>query len=283
MEINNDVIVTRSINNNVLLVRDNGVEKILFQKGIGFGKKFGDKIKAKTEVSKIFIISEDNNRKNFNEIVTSVDNKLIGIFEEALGEIQDELGEELNENIHVALIEHLSFSVKRLKNKQEIINPFLNEVETLYSKEFNLASKLARRIEKVAKVKIPDGEVAFIAIHIHSARNNGKLANTIKYAYLSNTIVENIEDRLGIYIDRQSLDYTRFLIHIRFAIERIMNNKKIENDLKDIIKERYKLSYNISKDVAKIISKTLECEVCESEVAYIAMHIERFRISLSYN
>ena len=31
MEINNDVTVTRSINNNVLLVRDNGVEKILFE------------------------------------------------------------------------------------------------------------------------------------------------------------------------------------------------------------------------------------------------------------
>lgn len=262
MEINNDVTVTRVINNNVLLVRDKGVEKILFEKGIGFGKKFGDKIKAKTEVSKIFIIEDYDNRKNFNEIVTAVDNKLVGVFEEALGEIQDELGEELNENIHVGLIEHLSFSVKRLKNNQEIINPFLNEVEALYSKEFNLASKLARRVEKVAKVKIPDGEVAFIAIHIHSARNNGKLANTIKYAYLSNTIVEYIEDKLGIYIDRQSLDYTRFLIHIRFAIERVMNDKKIENTLKDIIKEKYKLSYTISKDVAKIISDTLECEVC---------------------
>lgn len=132
-------------------------------------------------------------------------------------------------------------------------------------------------------MKIPDGEVAFIAIHIHSARNNGKLANTIKYAYLSNTIVEYVEDKLGIYIDRQSLDYTRFLIHIRFAIERVMSNKKIENDLKDIIKEKYKLSYNISKDVAKIIGNTLDCEVCENEVAYITMHIERFRISLVYN
>lgn len=283
MIINNDVTVTRSINNNVLLVRDKGVEKILFEKGIGFAKKLGDKIKAGTEVSKIFIISDDKNRKNFNEIVTTVDNRLIGVFEEALGEIQDELGEELNENIHIGLIEHLSFSVKRLQKNQEIINPFLNEVETLYSKEFNLASKLARRVENEIDVKIPDGEVAFIAIHIHSARNNGKMANTIKYAYLSNTIVEYVEDKLGIYIDRQSLDYTRFLIHIRFAIERVMKNKKIENSLKDIIKERYKLSYEISTDIAKIIGKTLECEVCENEVAYITMHIERFRISLAYN
>ena len=63
MEINNDVTVTKAINNNVLLVRDKGVEKILFEKGIGFGKKFGDKIKAKTEVSKIFIIEDDDNRR----------------------------------------------------------------------------------------------------------------------------------------------------------------------------------------------------------------------------
>ena len=283
MLVTNDLIIVKSINNNVLLVRDNGVEKILFEKGIGFGKKFGDVIVTGTEVSKIFVISDDRNKKNFNEIVSTVDNKLIGIFEEALSEIQDELGEELNESIHIGLIEHLAFSVKRLKNDQEILNPFLNEVETLYSKEFELALKLARKIEEEIDIKIPDGEVAFIAIHIHSARNNGKLANTIKYAYLSNTIIEYVEDQLGIEIDRQSLDYTRFLIHIRFDIERVINNNKIQNDLKDIIKEKYSLSYKISKDIAKIISETLECEVCENEVAYITMHIERFRISLVYN
>ena len=283
MLVTNDLIIVKSINNNVLLVRDNGVEKILFEKGIGFGKKFGDVIVTGTEVSKIFVISDDRNKKNFNEIVSTVDNKLIGIFEEALSEIQDELGEELNESRHIGLIEHLAFSVKRLKNDQEILNPFLNEVETLYSKEFELALKLARKIEEEIDIKIPDGEVAFIAIHIHSARNNGKLANTIKYAYLSNTIIEYVEDQLGIEIDRQSLDYTRFLIHIRFAIERVINNNKIQNDLKDIIKEKYSLSYKISKDIAKIISETLECEVCENEVAYITMHIERFRISLVYN
>lgn len=280
MILRKDVTVIKSINNNVLLVKDHGVEKILFEKGIGFGRKFGDKISKGSNINKIFEIADNENKKSFNEIVSTVDNKLIGIFEEALGEIQDELGEELNESIHIALIEHLSFSIKRLQNNQEIINPFLNEVESLYSREFNLALKLARKIEREIGVKIPDGEVAFIAIHIHSARNNGKLANTIKYAYLSNTIVEYVEDKLEIYINRQSLDYTRFLIHIRFAIQRIMNNDAIENELKEIIKEKYKKSYDISKGVAKIISNALGYEVCENEVSYITMYIERFRISL---
>ena len=56
MLVTNDLIIVKSINNNVLLVRDNGVEKILFEKGIGFGKKFGDVILAGAEVSKIFVI-----------------------------------------------------------------------------------------------------------------------------------------------------------------------------------------------------------------------------------
>ena len=55
MELTKTVTVTKSINNNVLLVRDQGAEKILFEKGIGFGKKFGDKIKAKTEVENLEI------------------------------------------------------------------------------------------------------------------------------------------------------------------------------------------------------------------------------------
>ena len=55
MVITNDLKVIKSINNNVLLVKDKGVEKILFEKGIGFGKKIGDIIEAGTKIDKITI------------------------------------------------------------------------------------------------------------------------------------------------------------------------------------------------------------------------------------
>ena len=67
----------------------------------------------------------------------------------------------------------------------EIKNPFLIETKTLYPKEFSLAEMVANKIEYYSKVKIPKGEIGFIALHIHSAINDGEISNTIKNTYLN--------------------------------------------------------------------------------------------------
>lgn len=279
--LNNDAKVVKSFNNNILLVKEKGKERILFQKGIGFGKKLGDIIEKGTIVEKVFVIEDKENQRNFDEILNRVDTKLIAIVEEVIAEITDELGEDLNENIHVGLIDHLFYAIRRLEDKEEIQNPFLVEIETLYGREFSMASRLANRIREELNVDVPDGEKGFIALHIHSARNNGKLSNTIKYSFLSNSIIEHVEDRLKIQIDRKSLDYARFLTHIRFAIERIITNKPIKNDLLDIIRIKYKVSYKIAEESRNIICKVLDInKISEDEIAYLAMHIERFRVSI---
>lgn len=279
--LNNNAKVIKSFNNNILLVMENGKEKILFNKGIGFGKRPGDIVEKGIVVEKIFVIEDKDNQRNFNEILNRVDTKLIALVEEVIAEITDELGEELNENIHVGLIDHLFYAIRRLKDNEEIQNPFLVEIETLYGREFSMACRLATRIKEELGVEVPEGEKGFISLHIHSARNNGKLSNTIKYSFLSNSIVEHVEDRLKIEIDRKSLDYARFLTHIRFAIERIMTDAPIKNDLVDVIKMKYRLSYEIAWETKSIICKVLNIEsVSEDEIAYLAMHIERFRVSI---
>lgn len=277
----NDSKVVKSFNNNILLVRDNGKEKILFQKGIGFGKKSGDIVVKGTVIEKIFIIEDEDNQRNFNEIIDKVDNELLVLFEEVMSEISDELNEQLNENIHISLVDHIYYAIKRIKQKEEIQNPFLVEIETLYSKDFEMAQKISKRIKKEFNVKLPRGEEGFIALHIHSARTNGKLSNTIKYSYLSSSLVEHIEKKLKIVIDKKSLDYARFLTHIRFTIERVIENKEIKNDLIDVIKIRYKISYQIAEEISSIICRVLDIgSISEDEISYLAMHIERFRINL---
>ncbi|MGL5151766.1 MAG: glucose PTS transporter transcription antiterminator GlcT [Clostridium sp.] len=280
MILNNDGVLSKVFNNNIILIKSNGKEKILFDKGIGFGKKYGDIIKAGTNIDKVFIIENTDTLQNFNRVVENIDGDFIGLCEEIIYDISEKLSEPLNENIHVGLIDHLNFAIKRLQNGEEIQNPFVIEIETLYPKEFDLAEMAAKRIGKYKSIDIPHGEVGFIALHIHSARNNGKLSNTIKYSYLGNSVVEHVEDSLNIEIDRRSLDYARFLTHIRFAIERIINKKTIKNDLLSIIKRKYKKSYKIAEEVGKIFEENLAVKITEDEIAYLAMHIERFRVSL---
>ena len=280
MILNNDEIVTKIFNNNIILVNSEDKEKILFAKGIGFGKKPGYVIPKGIKVDKIFTIADSDNIENLNTMIEKVDNGFFVVCEEAIYEISEKINQELNESIHIGLIDHLYFAIKRLKNNEEIENPFLVEIETLYSKEYMLADMVAKKVGAYCNVDIPDGEIGFIALHIHSAINNGKISNTLKNSYLGSTIVEHVEDRLNIEIDRKSLDYARFLTHIKFAIQRIMENININNELTKIIKSSYKESFSIAEEVAEIIEDELGIKVMEDEVTFLTIHIERFRMSI---
>ncbi|MDS0527277.1 PRD domain-containing protein [Clostridium sp. SHJSY1] len=281
IELKHDEIVSKVFNNNIVLVNSDNKEKILFAKGIGFGKKPGTAIKKGTQVDKIFTIEDNDNRANFYDIIDKVDKEFFALCEECIYEVAKQINKELNESIHVGLIDHLFFAVKRMKSEEVIENPFLVEIETLYPKEFSLAKMVADRVAKYAKVRMPDDEVGFIALHIHSAINNGNLSKTLKNNYLGSTIVEHVEDRLNIEIDRKSLDYARFLTHIKFAVQRILENKNVDNQLGEIIKNTYKESYEIAKEVADIIGNELKVKVKDDEVTFLTIHIERFRISLN--
>lgn len=272
-------VVSKVFNNNIVLVDSSESEKILFAKGIGFGKKPGHVIPENTEIEKIFIIENKDNRRNLRGMIEKIDDEFFAICEEAIYEISKQLEEELNEHIHIGLIDHLFFAVKRIKNNEEIENPFLVETETLYSKEFKLAKIIAKRVGDYAEVNIPDGEVAFIALHVHSSLNSGKLSNTIKNTYVSSAIAEYVESRLGITINKKSLDYARFCTHIKFALQRIMENACVRNDLSKIIKKTYKESYSISEGIAKIIEEEYNVKVTKDEIAFLTIHVERFKVS----
>lgn len=273
-------IVIKALNNNMVLIKEQGVEKILLAKGIGFNKKFGDILEDNLEVDKVFSIEDKKNQENLKEVYNRVDGEFVAICEEALAEISEELSEELNETIHIGLIDHLAIAMKRLKNKEQINNPFIVEIETLYSVEFEMAKKIVNKLQDKYEIDFPEGEIGFITLHIHSARNGKMLSNSIKYSYLSNKIIIYIEEKFNSKIDKRSLDYARFLSHVRFTIERVLTDTVLKNDLTEIIKKSYPVSYEIAEGASKIIEETLDKKVCDDEVAYIAMHVERFRVAL---
>lgn len=273
-------IVIKALNNNMVLIKEQGVEKILLAKGIGFNKKFGDILEDNLEVDKVFSIEDKKNQENLKEVYNRVDGEFVAICEEALAEISEELGEELNETIHIGLIDHLAIAMKRLKNKEQINNPFIVEIETLYSVEFEMAKKIVNKLQDKYEIDFPEGEIGFITLHIHSARNGKILSNSIKYSYLSNKIIIYIEEKFNSKIDKRSLDYARFLSHVRFTIERVLTDTVLKNDLTEIIKKSYPVSYEIAEGASKIIEETLDKKVYDDEVAYIAMHVERFRVAL---
>lgn len=273
-----DYVVIKSFNNNIVLVENDNTEKILFGKGIGFSKKVGDKILSGTKVDKIFNIEDGENIKNFKTIIERNSEELLAICEECIAEIAEAIDEEIDENIHIGLIDHISFALKRIKNNEFMENPFLIETENLYPLEFRLAKQVVKKLESYANMSIPEGEAGFIAIHIHSARNKGKLSNTMKYNFIASKSADLIERRMNITLDRKSLEYARFVTHLRYACERIINGQVTINDLLVTIKRKYKVSFKVASEIGMMMEKLIGIKIPQDEIGYLAIHIERFKL-----
>lgn len=272
-----DYEIIKPFNNNVVLAKQQEIEKILIKKGIGFNAKAGDRIPVNTEFERVFVIENPETSLKFNQLISGIDHQLVGICEEVLHLICSATGEKPSEEMHIRLTDHIAFTVLRLQKNDLIDNPFLVEIETLYPKEMEVAREAVALLEKALGLSIPEEEVGFIALYIHSLKAKDKLSNTIKYAYICNSALEIIEDALGIKIDRKSIDYARFTSHVRYAVERILKNISIKNDLLPAIKKTYKESYRLARAVAAMMAEELYAGVPEGEVGYLAMHIERLK------
>ncbi|HHW01287.1 MAG TPA: transcription antiterminator [Thermoanaerobacterales bacterium] len=267
--------VIKVLNNNVIIAQDEstGEEAVLVGKGLGFNAKPGEKVKDKIE--KVFYFFDESQLKQYKNVLNSIDRRIIGLTEEILAMVDRELAEPLNEHIHVALADHISFTLERLSGGLEIENPFLEEIRALYPRDYELACKAAEMIEEKFDVKIPDGEKGFIAMHLHAARKNRELSKTVKYTSMINRMVEIIEEELGIKLDKDEINYARLLVHLRFALERIESNATIKNPLLNRIKKDLAKSYRIAEKIGDFIRERMGKVPPRDELGYLAMHIQR--------
>lgn len=270
--------VKKTITNNVVRAVDiNDTEVILIGKGIGFNKKTNDIISS-AGVENLFVLQDTQERNLYEQLLRSTSPKLIEIANEAIDYIQQHVDKPLNDHIHVALTDHISFMVRRCKMGIPVENPFSLETENLYPNEAQLAAKVVKYISDELNLAIPRDEVGFITLHIVSAVTNNSLYKTKKLSYLVSTLTKVIEDKLMIELDRTDLNYTRLVTHLRFAIERAYNGDvlSVVPELEDILKTKYSECYWLAYKLIKIMQNELNTTMNSSEVVYLAMHLYRF-------
>ncbi|MCM8712022.1 BglG family transcription antiterminator [Clostridium sp. SYSU_GA19001] len=81
---------------------------------------------------------------------------------------------EHNEQSIAWLINHLGPAINRLKMKMDIRNPLLKEIMEHYPELFKLAEKCVVPVERQIGIKMPDSEIAYIAMHLGAALEKKK-------------------------------------------------------------------------------------------------------------
>lgn len=271
--------LSKVLNNNVILVLDqeSKEELVLVGKGLGFGKKEKKDITLRKEdIEKSFVAFDESTKEDYYRLMNELNSKVIGVSEEIIAMAEKEFGL-LNSHIHIALTDHIGFTIERLKMGLGINNPFLYEIKVLYPDEYRIGEKAADMIKDRLGVPISETEIGFIALHIHSARENKEVSETVKDFRFLKELISIIEKESGIIINNNTLDYNRLINHLRLSINRLEEEKYINNPLLDTIKEQFIESYNIAKKVGEHIERNKKVIVREDELGYMAIHIERIK------
>jgi transcriptional antiterminator len=265
-------------NNNVVLVMDPATAKetILLGKGLGFQQKKGTPLPfSDTRIEKKFYMEDERYLEQYRHLLTQVDKDVFGISEEIIGLISKDLTNNINEYVHLALPDHIQFALYRIRNGLKIINPFLFEIKTLYSREFALAKQAAALLTDAFHLDIPDGEIGFLALHIHSALNDIPVHRTMTFASLLADFVEIIEKDSTRSINRSSTDYLQFVTNFRFAIERGHNGNPISPSLLSNLKTIMPIAYEYSQTLFWLIEKRLEIIPNKDEITLLCIDIDR--------
>lgn len=274
--------IKKVLNQNAVLVLDEGQEKVAVGKGVGFNKTKND-VLSQQLVERMFVM-EPEGLKKLQVLLSQIEDKYFLASEEIIQHAETVLGEKLNEHINIGLSDHIAFAAENIQNNIIVRNKLLSEIEILYSEEFAIAQWAVEYLTQTLKIPFSYDEAGYIAIHIHSARS-GRTDNSksIREVTIVSEIIHLIEQELAIDIhdDKNSLSYSRLVNHLRLFIHRFQQNQYavLDEEILEVVKKKYAESYEISKKVQVLLMRNFHYQVPNEELGYLSIHIERLRMT----
>lgn len=274
------MIIEKVLNNNVVIVKDEkNIEKIVMGRGLAFKKKVGDEF-DESKIDKVFTLSNKEALNKFQELIVDIPIEHIELAEEIISHVKTDKGKKLNEIVYISLVDHIYTSIIRFLDGIIVTNVLLWEIRRFYPEEFSIGLNALDMIEKRFNVRLPEDEAGFIALHLVNAEiDEDGMQDVYHITKLMQEIVNIVKYKFNIVFDENSVYYYRFITHLKFFAQRIINKNTYEDenddDLLEVIKNKYINSYDCVKSISEFILKKYNYILSNEEKLYLTIHIER--------
>lgn len=271
------MIIKRVLNNNAVMCLDeNNHEIIIKGKGIAFQKKNGDTVDD-AKIETVFRSQNTETNHRYQELLTSIPYDIIEISEQAINEIKKHINKDLSDKIYVTLTDHVHNLIERISMGIIFDHGLLWDVKRLYKEEYQAGLKAVEIIRKGFDVKIDNNEASFIALHIVNAEiNNTEIEDIVKITRMIDDVYNIVESDFSLELDGDSLDCTRFLMHLRIFFERILNKAHLKSEGHDelltTLKKQYPKQYNTVNKILDYVSSMYEAPL-DGEILFLLVHV----------
>ncbi|SNX53490.1 BglG family transcription antiterminator [Thermoanaerobacterium sp. RBIITD] len=211
-----------------------------------------------------------------NEIKKLFENIDLSYIEECIKTAESELETVFSDAAFTGLVIHIAIAIKRIELGRDIVMP-TDELKSLeMTKEFSVASNIAKMLEKHFKVNIPIDEIGYITVHLlgSNVTNKRKIKeeNWLELELITEKIIKNVENEIKLDLSKDRQLFEGLIEHIRPAIYRLKHGLDLKNPILDEIKRNYSKLFEIVKRSLKPLEEYTDNVLNDEEIGYIVMH-----------
>lgn len=275
--------IIRIFNNSVVLVQDEkNEEKMVLGKGVGFNAKVNDLLDP-DRVEKVFVLETSSKKQEFEQAMQFASAEYVEVTRKIIAQAESDLDVTFNDSVFIGLLDHISYALQRFSQNDSLKNALIWEIKKFYKKEFQAALTSLDIIEKEEHVRLGEDEAGFIAMHFVNGQQNGVEEKTLLID------VEVIQDILNIIkfhfkmeIDETTVNFSRFIIHMRYLLQRIHHvhetRNAMENELFEQVCKKYTDTYHCVKKICLYLENKLNVTITDEEILYLMLHINRLTL-----
>lgn len=269
------MVIKRIYNNNVAMVEDEGVERIAIGRGITFGRSRGDELDT-SAVEKVFTLDDPDSLNRLERLIKGIPSEYLSVAEDIVAMLRAELGSDADDNVLIALTDHISMAIERERAEVPCDNPLLMETRRFYKKEFALALRAQDIIEDRLGIRVSEGEVGFITLHIVNATMQQRADHLMLSISMINEILGIVAEAFDLVYDEESIQYERFLRHLQFFAQRVLDKSVVQSEdtfLFHLGKDQYPAAFECTERIGEHVASTYGCAVADAEKGYLVYHI----------
>lgn len=272
------MLIEKIINNNIISARDEkGIELVVMGKGIGFGKKAGNEI-ADDRIEKIFKLENMDDSEQFKKLLASLPIEYVRLSNQIVNYAKENLEIKINQNVYLALADHISFAVARQKEGMVFANALFEEIKLFYPNEYMVGNHALYLIEKQTGCRMKEDEAASIALHIVNAELNSEISTTFMITKMMREMLEIIEEKMELP-KTAAYPRDRLITNLKHLAKRLLSEEPLEgrDDLLfyQFIKENYPMEYLLIDEVNSYIEEAYHCTMTEEEKIYLTINVKR--------
>ena len=269
------MLISKILNNNVVISEEDQEEVILMGRGLAFGRKVGQEIPDEL-IEKRYVLSE-----NRRQLLMELPAEVMEMSDKIISFAREKLQKKLKDTAFLAMADHIHGVLLRLEDDIYLKNFLMWDIKRFFPIEFEVGQFAKQLLSAYIGKELPDDEAAFMALTLVNAELENGDGTARDLTMMMEEIMTIVKYSLEISLDEVDVYLERFMTHLKFFCERVLtdsSNRDLEdNDMFDLLKCKYPLAYETTRKIAEFLKQTRNYQISEDEQLYLTIHLSRMK------